>query len=127
MRPSGPGASQAVGSSSQDSTHDVILVIPVAQPTAEKGDEHGFYIVVHDFRRGRRIIVARIAQAAHRVVAARARTVSPQVVIGLQGRNPDSLSVVVNEVEIVDVRRAEERGKIAIRAGSKRLAVAHPE
>src|SRR5256886_17494063 len=61
MRPSGPGASQAVGSSSQDSTHDVVLVIPVAQPTAEKGDEHGLYIVVHDFRRGRRIIVARIA------------------------------------------------------------------
>src|SRR5438094_6545248 len=80
-RPSGTGASQAVGWSSQNSTHDVVLVIPVAQPTAEQGDEHGLYIVVHDFRRGRRIIVARIAETAHRVVAARARPVGPQVVI----------------------------------------------
>src|SRR5438093_13128934 len=105
MRPSGPGASQAVGWSSQNSTHDVVLVIPVAQPTAEETDEHGLYIVVHDFRRGRRMIVACIAETAHRVVAARARPVGPQVVIGLKGQNPDSRGVVVNEVEVVDVRR----------------------
>ena len=73
------------------------------------------------------MIVARIAETAHRVVAARGRPVGPQVVIGLQGRNPDSLGVVVNEVEVVDVRRAEEWGKIAIRARSKRLPVAHAE
>src|SRR5256885_4518144 len=89
MRPPGPGASEAVAWSGQDSTHDVVLVIPVAEPTAEKRDEHGLYVVVHDFRRGRRMIVARIAQTVYRIVAASARPVGPQVVIELQGRNPD--------------------------------------
>src|SRR2546429_5165665 len=64
VRPPGPDAGQAVGWSSQNSTHDVVLVIPVPQPTAEKRDEHGLYIVVHDFRRGRRMIVAPVAETA---------------------------------------------------------------
>src|SRR6266540_7127989 len=57
VRPPGPDASEAAGWGGQDAAHDIVFVVPVAQPAPEEGDEHGLDVVAHDLRRGGGIVI----------------------------------------------------------------------
>src|SRR5690348_10443705 len=78
MRTPRPGCREAVVFRCENGTQEIILVIPIAIPTAEKQGEDGTYVVVHNLRRGGGVVIAPIAKAADGRVTAGTTTVGAQ-------------------------------------------------
>src|SRR6266436_4704470 len=57
MWPARPGAGQSVAGQCQHRAHDVVLRIPVAEPTPKQKREYGLHIALDQFRRGAVVVI----------------------------------------------------------------------
>src|SRR6185437_3432433 len=91
-----PGRCKTVVFRCENGTQEIVLVIPIAIPTAEKQSKDGTHVVVHDLRSGGGVVIAPVAKTADGRVTAGAATVGAQKIIGRECRHPDALCVIVN-------------------------------
>src|SRR5579884_4069781 len=88
MRTAAPRAGQTVVRQREHSAHDVVLRIPIAQPTAEQKREDGLHVVAVNFGAVAVVIAVAVADTADAAEAAGAATVSPKITVGSERRDP---------------------------------------
>ena len=84
MRSARPGTGQPECRRRQHRAHDVVLGIPVSQPTAEHHHKNGLGIGIHNIGAPDVVVTWMRAQAAHGRVTAGAAAVGPQITVHAQ-------------------------------------------
>src|SRR2546430_2126219 len=88
MRPARPRTGQPISRRRQRRAQDVVLGIPVGQPTAKHHHKDGPRVRIHNVRAPDLVVVSMSAQIAHAGVTARPAAVGPEITIDSEQRDP---------------------------------------